>query len=268
MRSLIYRSRLFHSRVFASFSFVTLVALVAAAAGPALSQTQRVDVEAGVPAYLEKHPAEARRFIKDYLAKNPQVLQEALVELLRPGAATVLDQAAVIKSFHSSKRVALGNPKGDVTLAEFVDYNCGFCRRALDDMLMLIGSDADLRVILIEHPVLGTASTEAARVAIAAQMQDGSAATALELHRRLLSGPAPVNKARALAIAVDLGLDLARLETDMAREEVDATLDEGRKLARALGIRGTPSYVVGGSVVFGAVGTSTLRDKIAAARQR
>jgi protein-disulfide isomerase len=94
------------------------------------------------------------------------------------------------------------------------------------------------------------------------------AATYLVFHRKLLAGPGLANKARALAVAVELGLDGARLEADAARPEVDAMLEESRKLARALGIRGTPSYVVGDSVVYGAVGVEALRLKIGAARQR
>jgi protein-disulfide isomerase len=99
-------------------------------------------------------------------------------------------------------------------------------------------------------------------------MQDGDPATYLEFHRRLLAGPGLANKARALAVAAELGLDGARLEAGAARPEVDAVLDESRKLARALGIRGTPSYVVGDNVLFGAVGVGTLRDRIAVARQK
>ena len=237
------------------------------------AQTPAHDPGAAVRAYLTGHPEEARRFVKDYLAKNPPVLQEVLVELMTPRTPALSDMAASIKSnavalFHSAKRPPLGDPNGDVILVEFVDYNCGFCRRALADLLGLTKADARLKVVVIEHPVLGAASTEAARIAVTLQMQDRGAGTYAEFHRKLLAGPAPAGKARALAVAAELGLDVARLEALSASSEVDAALDESRRLARALGIRGTPSYVIGDRVLFGAVGLGALQERIAAARQQ
>jgi protein-disulfide isomerase len=108
---------------------------------------------------------------------------------------------------------------------------------------------------------------EAARVAVALLMQDRSPATYLSFHRKLLMGPGPANKARALAVAAGLGIDVARLEADSAKPEVDAVLEDGKKLARAIGVRGTPAYVICDSLVGGAVGAARLREKIAAARQ-
>ncbi len=262
----------------AGYAIFAAALLAAIGAGAATTAADRVDtnghdIQAILKDHLAKRPEEVRRFVKDYLVNNPQALQEALVELMQRRTLSAADRAAAIESnaaalFNSDKHVALGNPGGDVTLVEFVDYNCGFCRRALGDMLELVKTDANLRIVLIEHPVLGPGSVEAARVAVALQMQDRDPATYLEFHRRLLAGPGLANKVRALAVAAELGLDGARLEVAAARPKVDAVLDESRKLARALGIRGTPSYVVGDNVLFGAVGVGTLRDRITAARQK
>ena len=262
----------------AGYAIFAAALLAAIGAGVATTAADRVgtnghDIQAILKGHLAKHPEEVRRFVKDYLVNDPQALQEALVELMQRRTLSAADRAAAIESnaaalFYSDKRVVLGNPGGDITLVEFVDYNCGFCRRALGDMLDLAKTDASLRIVLIEHPVLGLASVEAARVAIALQMQDRNPATYLEFHRRLLAGPGLANKARALAVAAELGLDGARLEVGAARPEVDAALGESRRLARALGIRGTPSYVIGDSVLFGSVGVGTLRDKITVARQK
>jgi protein-disulfide isomerase len=262
----------------AGYAIFAAALLAAIGAGVAPTAADRVgtnghDIQAILKGHLAKHPEEVRRFVKDYLVNNPQALQEALVELMQRRTLSAADRAAAIESnaaalFNSDKRVALGNPGGDVTLVEFVDYNCGFCRRALGDMLELAKTDANLTIVLIEHPVLGPGSVEAARVAVALQMQDRDPAAYLEFHRRLLAGPGLANKARALAVAAELGFDGARLEAGAARPEVDAVLDESRKLARALGIRGTPSYVVGDNVLFGAVGLGTLRDRITVARQK
>ena len=157
--------------------------------------------------------------------------------------------------------------KGDVTLVEFFDYNCGYCKRALSDMLALIKSDPKLRIVLKEFPVLGEASTEAAQVAVAVRMQDESGKKYLEFHQKLLGGRGQADRARALAAAKDAGVDMARLEKDMASPEVKATLAENIKLAENLNLTGTPSYVIGPDVVVGAVGIDALREKIIAARK-
>jgi protein-disulfide isomerase len=241
-------------------------ALAGNAVDPGRACAEGGDMEAVVKDYLSKRPEEARRIVKDYLVANPDVLREAVAELnARKAAAAIKSNAAAL--YNSGKQVTLGNPKGSVTLVEFVDYNCGFCRRAVADLVELIQSDADLKVLLVEYPVLGPRSVEAARVAVALLTQDRSPATYLAFHRKLFAGPGPADRARALTVAAGLGIDLARLQTDSTRPEVDAVLDAGRNLARALGIRGTPTYVVCDNIVSGAVGIARLREKIAAARQ-
>jgi protein-disulfide isomerase len=98
------------------------------------------------------------------------------------------------------------------------------------------------------------------------RMQDKTGKKYLEFHQKLLSGRAPADKARALAVAKEIGLDMARIEKDMASDEAKATIEESLKLADALGLNGTPSYVVGGDVVIGAVGLNALKEKVNAAR--
>jgi protein-disulfide isomerase len=253
-------------------------ALVAAAAvslagGPAAAQSER-EVEAIVRKYLAEHPEDVQRIVKDYLAQHPEVVQDALNELMkRRQAADAGGKREAIKAnakllFDSSRQVTLGNPNGDVTLVEFVDYNCGFCKRALADMLALMRDDPQLRIVLKEFPILGPGSTEAARIAVAVHMQDPSGTKYLAFHQKMLGSRSPANQASALAAAKDAGLDMTRLEADAANELVGATLAESTTLARALGISGTPAYVVGDAVVRGAVGLVALKEKLAAARNR
>ena len=127
-------------------------------------------------------------------------------------------------------------------------------------------ADPKLRVILKEFPVLGPGSVEAARVAIAVRMQDKTGKKYLDFHQKLLMGRGQADKARALAAAKEAGLDVARIERDMAGDEVRVSLEESFKLAEKLGLNGTPSYVVGNDVVVGAVGLPALRDKVNNAR--
>jgi protein-disulfide isomerase len=168
--------------------------------------------------------------------------------------------------FSSPRQVVLGNPNGNVTFVEFFDYNCGYCKRAMDDMLTLLKDDPKLKVVLKEFPVLGPGSVEAAQVAVAVHMQDKTGKKYLEFHQKLLGGRGEANKARALAVAKDIGLDMARLDKDMASPDVKAALQESFKLAEALGLNGTPSYVIGDNVVVGAVGLEALREKVNTSR--
>jgi protein-disulfide isomerase len=210
--------------------------------------------------------------VREYLIAHPEVLQEAMTELERrqTAAESAKHKAAVTEHatnlFSSPRQVTLGNPDGNVTFVEFFDYNCAYCKRAMSDMLTLLKDDPKLKVVLKEFPVLGPGSVEAAQVAVAVRMQDKSGKKYLDFHTKLLGGRGQADKARALAVAKDVGLDMTRLEKDMASPEVKATLQEDFKLAEALGLNGTPSYVIGSDVVIGAVGLEELQNKVNTAR--
>ncbi|HEX5233644.1 MAG TPA: DsbA family protein [Bradyrhizobium sp.] len=228
-----------------------------AASAQSFSDTQRGDIE---------------KIIRSYLVSHPEVLEEAINELNKRQAAaeeqkheaSVTENAS--KIFNSPRGVVLGNRDGDVTFVEFFDYNCGYCKRAMADMLDLMKTDPKLKVVLKEFPVLSPGSVEAAQVAVAVRMQDPGGKKYLDFHQRLLGGRGPADKARALGAARDAGLDMTRLEKDLASPEVKATIDENFKLAEAMGMNGTPSYVIGKQVVVGAIGLEGLKEKIGLAR--
>ena len=216
---------------------------------------------------------EIERIIKDYLLKHPELLQEVMSELeKRQTAADAEKHRGAIKElsatiFNSSRQVTLGNLQGDVTVVEFFDYNCGYCKRAMTDMLDLLKVDSKVRFVLKEFPVLGEGSMQAAQVAVAVRMQDKTGGKKyLEFHQKLLASRGSIDKARAVAAAKEVGLDVARIEKDLASDEVKATLEESYKIAEALGLNGTPSYVVGSDVVIGAVGLKVLKEKVNTAR--
>ena len=232
---------------------------------------------AATPAQAQTFSSDQRQeiesIVKSYLLSHPEVMQDVMTELEKRQQAAEAEKhrASVVENkatlFSSPHQVVLGNPQGDVTMVEFFDYNCGFCKRALSDMLDLLKSDTNLKFVLKEFPVLGEGSVEAARVAVAVRMQDTTGKKYLEFHQKLLGGRGPADKARALAAAKDVGFDMARIEKDMASDEVKKTIDENLKLADAIGVNGTPSYVVGEEVVVGAVGIDALREKINAERK-
>jgi protein-disulfide isomerase len=130
------------------------------------------------------------------------------------------------------------------------------------DMMELMKSDPKLKIVLKEFPVLGPNSVEAAQVGVAVRMQDPTGKKYLDFHQKMLNGRGQADKARSMAAAKDAGLDMARLEKDMAGPEVRATIEENFKLAESMGMNGTPSYVIGKQVVVGAVGLEALREKI------
>ena len=250
---------------------VLSVGLFASSAAP--GQDSRAATEAIVKDYLAAHPDEVGELVKGYFIKHPEAVGQILAEILkrRQGLASGAaarpspDRSAAIAGvsadlFSSPHQVTLGDPQGDVTLVEFFDYNCGFCKRALADTLALIRDERRLKIVLKEFPVLGPGSVEAARAAIAARIQDPT--KYLAFHQALLSAPGPASEQKALNAAKDQGYDVTQLQRDMASDEVSATLAETMRLATALGFSGTPSYVVGDEVVIGAVGVAALKERI------
>jgi protein-disulfide isomerase len=229
-------------------------------------------LQASAQSFTDGQRADIETIVKNYLVSHPEVLEEAMAELNKRQAAaeTEKHEASIAANaeaiFNSPRGVVLGNKDGDVSFVEFFDYNCGYCKRAMSDMLELMKTDSKLKVILKEFPVLSEGSVEAAKVAVAVRMQDPGGKKYLDFHQKLLGGRGPADKARAMAAAKDAGLDTARIEKDLASPEVKATIEENFKLAEAMGMNGTPSYVIGKHVIIGAVGLDGLKEKIALAR--
>src|ERR1700733_11645551 len=227
---------------------------------------------ASAQTFSDGQRGEIETIVKNYLVSHPEVLEEAMAELSKRQAAAESQkhEASIAQNsdaiFDSPRGVTLGNKDGDVTFVEFFDYNCGYCKRAMSDMLDLMKSDPKLKVVLKEFPVLSEGSVEAAKVAVAVRMQDPGGAKYLDFHQKLLGGRGAADKARALAAAKDAGLDVGRIEKDLASPEVKATIEENFKLAESMGMNGTPSYVIGKQVVVGAIGLDGLKEKIGVAR--
>jgi len=225
-----------------------------------------------VPAKTGAANGELQSMMRDYIVGHPEVLQEAMAELDKRTQVAEGEKArSAVKNnaeaiFNSPRQVTVGDKQGDVTLVEFFDYNCGYCKHALSDLTTLMKNDSKLRVVLKEFPVLGPGSVEAAQVAVAVRMQDPTGEKYMAFHQKLLGGRGQADKSHALAAAQESGVDMARLDTDMASDEVKKSLEESFKLAEQLGLNGTPSYVVGSDVVVGAVGLAALQEKVKAAR--
>jgi protein-disulfide isomerase len=211
--------------------------------------------------------SEIEGIVKDYLISHPEILRDMATELDRRQKAEETDQRHAMiahagkEIFDSDFQAVIGNPKGKVTLVEFFDYNCGYCKRALGNLADLMKGDPDLRVVLKDFPVLGPDSVEAAKIASAARKQI-SGEKFWDFHQKLLLSKGHVGREQALAVAKDMGLDMAKLQKDAADPAIKDNLAELIKLGDSLSISGTPSYVLGDEVVVGAVGYDELKKKI------
>jgi protein-disulfide isomerase len=243
------------SRFFKAVAVAALVFTAAPVQAAEFSDTQRSEIGDVVKSYLMQNP----EVIRDAMQELQRRQEAAEISARREGVAKYADQL-----FNSKRHVVLGNPDGDVTLVEFFDYNCGYCKRAHADMERLLEEDKGLRVILKEFPVLGQGSEEAAQVAIA--VHQIAPDKFRSFYDELLMSRGAVDMARALAIAVDLGLDKAAIQAQVKDPEVGATINESYGLAQALGINGTPSYVLKDDVLVGAVGYEALKEKIKSVR--
>ena len=213
---------------------------------------------------------EIEAIVKNYLLSNPEIVRDAFMELDRRQKATENQaRVAVIEKnndllLNSTRQAVLGNPNGDVTMVEFFDFNCPYCKRAMADMDRLIKDDPNLRVVLKEWPVLGQGSVEAHQIAIALNII--APQSYYEFHEILLGGKGKANAASAFAAAEKVGVDRKALDEALKDPEIRATIEEVYMLADSLGMSGTPSYVIGQEVVFGAAGYDVLKSKIKIAR--
>jgi len=222
-------------------------------------------------AFDDAERKEIETIIHDYLLENPEVMlevQEALTT--KQMAAQRAEQQDAIASqsekiFQSPADPVLGNPDGSVTVVEFFDYNCGFCKRALSDMVSMMENDSELKFVLKEFPILGPESEEAHRVAYA--FFDLYPEKYAEFHLRLLGGDGRANEEAAMRIATDLGADEEALRKQMEDPTITDRIRSTYELANALNITGTPAYVIGDEVVSGALGEDVLTTKIANVRE-
>lgn len=215
-------------------------------------------------------PAQLNPLIESYLLSDPKILQRMSVALDTTMRAEEREKstgaiaAMQDKIFNDPGQVVLGNPDGDVTLVEFFDYNCGYCRNALPDMAALLAEDPNLRIVLKEFPILSNESIDAARVAILVGEADVDYWT---FHETLFTSRGQVDKSTALAAAADLGLSPVALELDMGNEAVAKKIQTSYEIAKALNITGTPTYIIGNEIIPGAIGVDELKTRIANMRE-
>ena len=240
------------TRLFKTLAAGTVLA-VSLAAAPAFSLDDSQKKEMG-------------EFIREYLIQNPEVMievQNALEEKQQAQRADQSTKAVATNKdaiFSSPTDIVLGNPKGDVTVVEFFDYNCGYCKRAMSDMDDILAKDKNIRFVLKEFPILGPDSMAAHKVADAVRII--APEKYAEFHRELLVGQEHASEATAMSVASGLGVDEAEIRKTMTEKPNDDIVRQAYQLANAIGITGTPTYVVGDEAVFGAVGLDQIEEKV------
>ncbi|MDR6288507.1 protein-disulfide isomerase [Inquilinus ginsengisoli] len=245
-----------HRPWFAGLGLAALAAVAAlAVASPAVQAQQTIDpaqkdaIEQIVREYIRAHPEVVVEALDAYQAKKDEDERKAQ-------ATSLTSQADQI--FRSPTSPVIGNPKGDVTLVEFFDYNCGYCKRSQPDLEKLLKQDTGLRVVLKEFPILGPASVTAARASLAAQKQDKY----LDFHTKLMGFKGPLTDEVVYTVAGQVGLDLDKLKRDMNDPSVVSELRDNMDLAQKLGVQGTPAFVINDQIIPGAVGFDALKSQI------
>lgn len=211
---------------------------------------------------------EIETIVREYLLENPDVVADALrkqreIEAAKAEVEQKKAAEALISELRDDPmipRVGSENPK--VTMVEFFDYNCGYCRRVAESVFTLIEEEKDLQVLLVELPVLGDGSIEAAQVALAAAKQDKY----WEFHQAMLRERGRANAAFAAQVAVDAGADAQKLAEALNDESIDAALKSNVERARRVRVTGTPAFIIGDRVIPGAVPLAELRKAVAEAR--
>jgi protein-disulfide isomerase len=238
-----------------------VAAVVLAASVLSLSPAQAAPDQ--TPAPLDRAAVEA--IIHDYIVNNPDVILTAVDQYQRQSMES--KQSAALDSnradlYEDAASPMIGNPKGDVTLIEFFDYNCGYCKRVAPMIEQLSKDDKNVKIIFKEFPILAPTSETAAKWALAAAKQGKYFA----YHQALMAHQGQISEDLLTKIGADLKLDVAKLRTDAAATEPLLQIERNRALASQMGLTGTPSFIVGDQIVPGAIEMDAMKDLIAKAR--
>ncbi|MDP6573927.1 MAG: DsbA family protein [Rhodospirillales bacterium] len=217
------------------------------------------------------HRKAIEQVVREYLENNPEILVDALKSLREKQEAKQKERSQAALASRQSElendpaTPFGGNIKGNVTVVEFFDYQCGYCKRVRPVVEELLRGDGNIRIVFKEFPILGAPSVIAARAALAAWKQDHGGYN--KFHFALMATKGRLSEEKIMAVAAKSGLDVERLRRDMAAPEIDEALQKNFRLAEDLGIRGTPAFVIGKRLVPGAIDLKAFQKLIAEARR-
>lgn len=247
-------------RIGLAFTLVIMAALLP------MAPLQAAD-DKGVKQSTDPERSRIEEIIRNYLLANPELLVEVMRKLEARQKAE--EEAGLVGKIMANRTALFAstddfivNPAGNIPVVEFFDYQCGYCKRFMPTVTRLLKTDKSVRFVFKEFPILGEVSVVASRAALAAKMQGKYQA----LHDAMMGQRRRLTEALIYQTATDVGIDIARLKTDMARPEIARIIKANRDLAEALGIRGTPSIVIGEQLAPGAISYEQLTQLIDEAR--
>lgn len=254
-----------------------VIAAIAAAASPyVLKIEHKADAIAAAEvtpaagaAFTDAQKTELEGIIKDYIMKNPKVLMDSVNGYRTAEEKNQQDQAVgALKEnwdyFAKGPLPDVGSKKASITIVEFFDYNCGYCKQAYEAVQKSLDEDKDVRFVFVDYPILSEASHLASRYALAAQKQDKY----FELHQELMKFKGPKTDENILNLAKTAGLDVAKLKADLNSPDIEATIKKNTELAQKLAISGTPAFIVGDQIIRGYVPYEAMKTLITEQRKK
>ena len=238
---------------------------------PKIGHTEMVNNQLSAPPLTIQQSNHVKEIIRKYIQENPEVIIDSVQKLRERQKDSVKGRS--IENLTTYKELILndptspvaGNPKGDVTVVEFFDYSCGYCKRIFPNLKKLINDDKNIRFVFKELPILSPQSELAARAALAAWRQDKT--KYMEIHSKFMNLKGRFSETRILRIARNKGLNIIELTKDMNSLALDKTIEGNRQLAQKLNITGTPGFIIGNNIIPGAVKLETLKQIIADVRK-
>ena len=248
---------------FRSLPAALLAGLLAATAAPVLAQGT---AKALTPAQEQA----VRKLVRDYLIENPEIIVEAMQRLRDKRQLAERERIAKVlvdyrtQIFENPRSPVTGNPKGDVTIVEFFDYQCPYCKQVMDRLLKTVEGDGKIKLVFKEFPILGPNSMFAARAALASRRQGKY----FKFHELLMGFKGKLSQETVFVLAKSIGLDTKRLAKDMNDPKIRKIISRNFELAQRLKINGTPAFIIGDKLVPGAINQQQLDDYIASARDK
>ena len=246
--------------------FTIATALLTAINFPKLALAQKINNDlSGATLNIEQRK-EVREIIRKYIQENPEIIINSVQKMREKqknqAKARGLKNLIIFKKniLNDPNSPIAGNPQGDITIVEFFDYSCGYCKIIFPNLEQLITDDKNVRIVFKELPILSPQSELAARAALAAWRQNKN--KYIEIHKEFMGLKGAFTKQRILRILKNKGLDLVQLEKDMNSPKMDETIKANHELAQKLNITGTPAFIVGNNIIPGAIKLKALKQLI------
>lgn len=237
-----------------------------------LDATSHAEQESAKVSFTEEQKAEINTMLEQFVNDNPEIIMKSVRQYLEKEEKKHRAKAALSakeglekykNAFEDENLPVMGNPDGDITIVEFFDYNCGYCKKAFADLLKLVERDKNVRVVLQDLPILSPTSAEMSKLSLAAHKQGKY----FEMHKALMEHRGGHNMEVFLKLAEDIGLDIEQLKEDAKSKIVEEALAKSREISQTLGIRGTPGFIVGDKIFPGYVRLEGMLDIIKKARE-